>query len=76
MLHDLQPVIRVSNLQDRATFDSVLQRSRRSLRDAAAQDGPHDAALQAAVHAALQALDRNVVLRRQSSFTQNALFQG
>lgn len=72
MLYALQPPIAVSNLQDPLTFDLALQRTRRVLRETAAQGGKSSAILQAA----LQVLDRNVVLRTQSRVIRNALYQG
>ncbi|ANN68303.1 hypothetical protein [Bordetella bronchialis] len=69
---DLEPVIRVSALQDPVTFDAVLHRSRSALREAAAQGGDRGAVFLAAVHV----LDRDTVLRNQSRTVRNALYQG
>lgn len=72
MLYELQPDIHESNLQSPQTFDAVLQRTRKALRDGAAQGGPDGAVFEAA----LQVLDQNVVLRAQSRSIRNALYQG
>jgi hypothetical protein len=68
----LEPAIAVSNLRHPATFDAVLYRSRKVLREACAQGGADGAAFQAA----LQILDRNVVLRNQSRVFQTLLYRG
>jgi hypothetical protein len=68
----LEPAITVSNLQHPATFDAVMYRSRKVLREACAQGGADGAVFQAA----LQILDRNVVLRNQSRVFQASLYQG
>ncbi|CAM3768480.1 hypothetical protein BOSP111201_24470 [Bordetella sputigena] len=70
--HALEPAITISRLQHPPTFDAVLQRARKILREAGTHGGTDGAIYQTA----LQVLDRNVVLRNQSRTIRGALHQG
>lgn len=69
--HALEPSITLSQLQHPPTFDAVLQRARKVLREAGSQGGTDRLIYQTA----LQVLDRNVVLRNQSRTIRGALHQ-